>query len=112
MQTEIKVPALGESITEVDIGQWLKKEGDSVSKDENLVSLESEKATVDLPAPAAGVLAKILKPKGQVANVGEVIAVIDGKGAPATGDVRKEAPKAAEPKPAAVAETRPDLKSE
>lgn len=97
MQTEIKVPSLGESITEVDIGQWLKKEGDSVAKDENLVSLESEKATVDLPAPSAGVLIKILKPKGQVANVGEVIAVLDSNGAPAP---KKEAAKAVEAKPA------------
>ena len=96
MQTEIKVPSLGESITEVDIGQWLKKEGDNVAKDENLVSLESEKATVDLPAPSAGVLIKILKPKGQVANVGEVIAVLDSNGAPAP---KKDAAKQPEAKP-------------
>lgn len=102
MQTEIKVPSLGESITEVDIGQWLKKEGDSVAKDESIVSLESEKATVDLPAPSAGVLIKILKPKGQVANVGEVIAVLDSNGAPAA---KKETPKQAEAKPVA-AETK------
>src|SRR5437868_537618 len=107
MQTEIKVPALGESITEVDIGQWLKKEGDNVAKDENIVSLESEKATVDLPAPSAGVLTKILKPKGQIANVGEVIAVIDSNGAPPS---KKEAPKAADPKPAA--EAKPETKTE
>src|SRR3954470_13475985 len=104
MQTEIKVPALGESITEVDIGQWLKKEGDAVAKDENLVSLESEKATVDLPAPSAGVLAKILKPKGQVANVGEVIAVIESNGAPAAAGAKKEAPK---PAPTPDAKTEP-----
>src|ERR1041384_410511 len=104
MQTEIKVPALGESITEVDIGPWLKKEGDSVAKDENLVSLESEKATVDLPAPSAGVLTKILKPKGQIANVGEVIAVIESNGAPAAKK-EKESPKGAETKP--VAESKP-----
>src|SRR5947199_4589657 len=103
MQTEIKVSALGESITEVDIGQWLKNEGESVAKDENLVSLESEKATVDLPAPSAGVLTKILKPKGQVANVGEVIAVIESNGAPAP---KKEPAKPAETKPA------PEQKSE
>jgi 2-oxoglutarate dehydrogenase E2 component (dihydrolipoamide succinyltransferase) len=99
MQTEIKVPSLGESITEVDIGPWLKKEGDSVAKDENLVSLESEKATVDLPAPSAGVLIKILKPKGQVANVGEVIAVLDSNGAPAA---KKDAPRQPETKSAVV----------
>jgi 2-oxoglutarate dehydrogenase E2 component (dihydrolipoamide succinyltransferase) len=104
MQTEIKVPALGESITEVDIGQWLKKEGDAVAKDENLVSLESEKATVDLPAPSAGVLMKILKPKGQVANVGEVIAVIDSNGAPAP--TKKETPKSVESKPAQAPESK------
>jgi 2-oxoglutarate dehydrogenase E2 component (dihydrolipoamide succinyltransferase) len=105
MQTEIKVPSLGESITEVDIGPWLKKEGDSVAKDENLVSLESEKATVDLPAPSAGVLIKILKPKGQVANVGEVIAVLDSNGAP---PAKKDAPKQAETKSAVVeAKTEP-----
>jgi 2-oxoglutarate dehydrogenase E2 component (dihydrolipoamide succinyltransferase) len=103
MQTEIKVPALGESITEVDIGPWLKKEGEAVAKDENLVSLESEKATVDLPAPSAGVLTKILKPKGQVANVGEVIAVIDSNGAP-TPAAKKESAKPVESKPT---ETKP-----
>src|SRR3954469_2250226 len=104
MQTEIKVPALGESITEVDIGEWLKKEGDNVAKDENLVSIESEKATVELPAPAAGVLAKILKLKG-VANVGEVIAVIDSNGAPAA---KKEPAKSekVEPKPGPAAEPK------
>jgi 2-oxoglutarate dehydrogenase E2 component (dihydrolipoamide succinyltransferase) len=104
MQTEIKVPSLGESITEVDIGQWLKKEGDSVAKDENLVSLESEKATVDLPAPSAGMLIKILKPKGQVANVGEVIAVIDSNGAPAP---KKDAAKQAEGKPSEEIKAEP-----
>jgi 2-oxoglutarate dehydrogenase E2 component (dihydrolipoamide succinyltransferase) len=104
MQTEIKVPSLGESITEVDIGQWLKKEGDSVAKDENLVSIESEKATVEVPAPAAGVLAKILKAKG-AANVGEVIAVIESNGAPAP---KKESAKSekAESKPEPLAEAK------
>jgi 2-oxoglutarate dehydrogenase E2 component (dihydrolipoamide succinyltransferase) len=90
MQTEIKVPALGESITEVDIGQWLKKEGEAVAKDENVVSIESEKATLEVPAPAAGVLVKILKAKGEAANVGETIAMIDSNGAPTP---KKEAPK-------------------
>jgi len=80
-----------------------KKEGDSIAKDENLVSLESEKATVDLPAPSAGVLTKILKPKGQIANVGEVIAVIESNGAPAA---KKEPSKPAETKPACRVKTR------
>jgi len=77
MAIELKVPSFGESITEVEIGEWLKREGDAVSKDENVVSIESEKATVDLPAPAAGVLAKILKKKGEVAKVGEAVGVLE-----------------------------------
>jgi len=73
MATELKVPEVGESITEVEIGAWLKNEGDAVAKDENIVSIESEKATIELPAPAAGTLTKILKKKGDMARVGEVI---------------------------------------
>jgi 2-oxoglutarate dehydrogenase E2 component (dihydrolipoamide succinyltransferase) len=73
MPIELKVPAVGESITEVEIGDWLKHEGDTIAKDETVVTLESEKATVELPSPAAGKLAKILKQKGQTAAIGEVI---------------------------------------
>ncbi|HWY74239.1 MAG TPA: biotin/lipoyl-containing protein, partial [Verrucomicrobiae bacterium] len=73
MPIELKVPAVGESITEVEIGDWLKHEGDTIAKDETVVTLESEKATVELPSPAAGRLAKILKQKGQTAAIGEVI---------------------------------------
>jgi 2-oxoglutarate dehydrogenase E2 component (dihydrolipoamide succinyltransferase) len=71
---ELKVPAVGESITEVEIGDWLKKEGEMVARDENVVVIESDKATVELPAPASGRLTKILKQKGSVVPVGEVIA--------------------------------------
>ncbi|MEO8429540.1 MAG: 2-oxoglutarate dehydrogenase complex dihydrolipoyllysine-residue succinyltransferase [Verrucomicrobiota bacterium] len=77
MAIELKVPSFGESITEVEIGEWLKREGDAVGKDENIVSIESEKATVDLPAPAAGILAKILKKKGEPAKVGETIGLLE-----------------------------------
>src|ERR1700751_4643157 len=77
MPIELKVPAVGESITEVEIGDWLKPEGSTVQRDENVVLLESEKATVELPAPAAGKLTKILKQKGQTANVGETIGYIE-----------------------------------
>src|SRR5688572_23778045 len=85
MQIELKVPSVGESITEVEIGQWLKNEGDSVSANDNLVAIESEKTTLELPAPASGALRKILKRKGEVAKVGEVIGILeqDGAGAPA-----------------------------
>ncbi|MDB6125963.1 MAG: 2-oxoglutarate dehydrogenase, subunit, dihydrolipoamide succinyltransferase [Pedosphaera sp.] len=77
MSIELKVPAVGESITEVEIGEWLKPEGATIAKDENVVSLESEKATVELPSPAAGKLTKILKQKGQTAAVGEVIGYLE-----------------------------------
>jgi 2-oxoglutarate dehydrogenase E2 component (dihydrolipoamide succinyltransferase) len=74
MPIELKIPALGESITEVQIGEWLKKEGDNVAKDENVVTIESDKATVELPAPASGKLTKILKPNGATARVDDIIA--------------------------------------
>jgi 2-oxoglutarate dehydrogenase E2 component (dihydrolipoamide succinyltransferase) len=77
---ELKVPSVGESVTEVEIGPWLKGEGDAVKKDENVVTLESEKATVELPAPITGSLAKIVKRTGEKAKVGEVIALLDESG--------------------------------
>lgn len=83
MQIELKVPAVGESITEVEIGQWLKNEGDAVGRDENLVTIESEKSTLELPSPSAGRIAKILKGKGQTARIGEVIGYLQSDGAPA-----------------------------
>src|SRR5687768_11027094 len=82
MQIELKVPAVGESITEVEIGQWLKNEGDAVAMNDNLVVIESEKTTLELPAPAAGALKKILKRKGEIAKVGEVIGFLEQNGAP------------------------------
>jgi 2-oxoglutarate dehydrogenase E2 component (dihydrolipoamide succinyltransferase) len=77
MAVEVKVPAAGESITEVMIAEWLKSEGDIVRQDEPLVTLETDKATLDLPAPASGTLARIVKARGQTAHVGEVIAILD-----------------------------------
>jgi 2-oxoglutarate dehydrogenase E2 component (dihydrolipoamide succinyltransferase) len=100
MSIELRVPQVGESITEVEIGGWLKANGESVRKDEPVVSLESEKATVELPAPEAGVLVKILKQKGEVAKIGEVIGILEpGGGAPAV----KKATEPAAAKPAATA---------
>jgi len=77
MPLELKVPSVGESITEIEIGQWLKSEGDAVNKDESLVALESEKATVELPSPSSGTLSRIVKRKGEKALVGEVIAYLE-----------------------------------
>jgi len=77
MSIELKVPEIGESITEVEIGGWLKKTGEPVKKDEPIVTLESEKATVELPSPGAGTIGKVLKQKGDIAKVGETIAYLE-----------------------------------
>ncbi len=98
MAIEVKVPEVGESITEVYIGTWHKSEGDEVAVDENLVEIESEKATFDVPAASAGVLTKILKQPGETAAVGEVIAEIDeaaAKGDGKAGSGKKSKPAAA-----------------
>jgi len=77
MSIELTVPAVGESITEVEIGAWLKSPGDAVRQDEAIVSLETEKTSLDLPSPISGVLVRILKQKGESAKVGEVIAQLE-----------------------------------
>lgn len=105
MSMEIKVPSVGESITEVEIGQWLKKEGDLVAKDENLVVLETEKATVEVPAPVAGKLLKILRRTGELAKVGTVIAQIEQVAGTVIASKPTTAPSAT--KPAAVAKQKP-----
>ena len=70
MPVELKVPEVGESITEVFIGEWLKSEGDSVEQDEALVEVETDKATLEVPASTGGTLTKILKQQGDTAEVG------------------------------------------
>lgn len=82
MPVEVVVPPVGESISEVMIGEWKKKVGERVALDEALVEFESEKATQDIPAPSAGVLTKILKVMGDTVGVGEVIAEIDPTAVP------------------------------
>jgi 2-oxoglutarate dehydrogenase E2 component (dihydrolipoamide succinyltransferase) len=83
MPIELKVPEVGESITEVQIGTWKKREGEGVAMDDSIVEIESDKATVDLPAPAAGTVTKILKGSGEKARVGEVIGYLEPAGAAA-----------------------------
>jgi 2-oxoglutarate dehydrogenase E2 component (dihydrolipoamide succinyltransferase) len=84
MSIELKVPSLGESVTQATLGAWLKREGEPVQADEPLVEVESEKATVALPAPAAGVLRKVLRNTGETVSVGEVIGELEeGAGAEA-----------------------------
>ena len=82
MPIELKVPPVGESITEVQIGDWLKAEGENVSRDEIIVKIETDKVTVDLPAPATGTITQIKVKKGAVAQVGDVIGYMEeGAGA-------------------------------
>lgn len=77
MSVELRIPEAAESITEVMIAEWLKAEGDRVERDEPVVELETDKASMELPAPAAGVIGKILKKKGEIAAPGDVIAYIE-----------------------------------
>jgi len=74
---ELKVPSVGESITQVEVGDWLKSVGDSVSRDDIVVMLETDKVTVELPAPVSGTISKILVQKGSSANVGDVVGYME-----------------------------------
>ena len=97
MAVELKVPEVGESITEVEIGKWLKAEGDAVSKDDPIVEIETDKITLELPAPVSGRITKRLKEQGDGATVGEVIGFVEeGEGAAAAAPAAKAEPAAAE----------------
>jgi 2-oxoglutarate dehydrogenase E2 component (dihydrolipoamide succinyltransferase) len=96
MAIELKVPPVGESVSEVQIGEWLKREGDRVERDETLVKIETDKVTVDLPAPSAGVLGRIIAKQGQMALVGDVIGVLEDSAA----DLRPPPASAVAPAPA------------
>ncbi|UXD68135.1 2-oxoglutarate dehydrogenase complex dihydrolipoyllysine-residue succinyltransferase [Sphingobacterium faecium] len=100
MSLEIKVPTVGESITEVTLSQWLKQDGDYVEMDENIAELESDKATFELPAEKAGIL-RIIAQEGDTLEIGAVVCTIEEGGAP-TGDAK---PAAAEEKASAPAAT-------
>jgi 2-oxoglutarate dehydrogenase E2 component (dihydrolipoamide succinyltransferase) len=108
MATDIRVPALGESVTEATIGQWFKKVGDAVAADEPVVELETDKVTIEVPAPSAGVLQAISANPGDTVNVGALIGAI-GEGAGAAAQA--PAPKAPEP-PKAAAAPQPAFKPE
>jgi 2-oxoglutarate dehydrogenase E2 component (dihydrolipoamide succinyltransferase) len=94
--TEIVVPALGESVTTATVARWIKQQGDTVAADEPLVELETDKVTVEVNAPSAGVLSSIGVPEGTEVEVGAVLGVVDGAGATAAPK-----PAAPEPRPAA-----------
>jgi 2-oxoglutarate dehydrogenase E2 component (dihydrolipoamide succinyltransferase) len=103
MATEVKVPALGESVTEATVGEWLKQPGDSVAADEPIASLETDKVAVDVPSPVAGVIGEHKVAVGDTVEVGAVIAVIEeGDGAAAKKPAA--AKEAASPAPAAKEE--------
>jgi 2-oxoglutarate dehydrogenase E2 component (dihydrolipoamide succinyltransferase) len=105
MAIEIKVPALGESVTEATVGQWFKQPGDAVAVDEPLVELETDKVTVEVPAPSAGVLADIKVPQGATVAVGAVLGAIDNapvQGTAAAAKAPAAAAAGARPEPAAT----------
>jgi 2-oxoglutarate dehydrogenase E2 component (dihydrolipoamide succinyltransferase) len=108
MSTEVKVPTLGESVTEATIGEWLKKPGEAVALDEPIASLETDKVAVEVPSPVAGVMGQQLAAVGDTVNVGATIATVDAGGAAAAPAVAAPAPapakaEAAAPAPAASA---------
>src|SRR5437868_6684971 len=81
MPVELVVPSVGESITQVEIGDWLKTPGEPVAQDEPVVVIETDKVTVELPAPASGTITQMLKKKGEKAAVGDVIGYMELNGA-------------------------------
>ncbi|GBE43248.1 MAG TPA: 2-oxoglutarate dehydrogenase complex dihydrolipoyllysine-residue succinyltransferase [Rhizobiales bacterium] len=101
MATEIRVPTLGESVSEATVGQWFKKAGDAVSADEPVVELETDKVTIEVPAPVSGVLGDISVGEGETVEVGALLgAVTEGKGAAPAPAKAEPAPAKAEPAPA------------
>jgi 2-oxoglutarate dehydrogenase E2 component (dihydrolipoamide succinyltransferase) len=99
--TEIRVPTLGESVTEATIGRWFKKAGDSVAVDEPLVELETDKVTIEVPSPSAGTLGDIVAKDGETVAVGALLGQInDGAGGAASKPAAAPAKAAAPPPPA------------
>ncbi len=102
MSIEIKVPAMGESVTEATVARWFKKEGDAVARDEPLLELETDKVTVEVPAPASGSIESISVKEGDTVQVGTILgAIAEGKAGPKTTAPAKK-PEAVAPKPAAA----------
>ncbi len=103
MATEIRVPTLGESVSEATIAKWFKKPGDAVKADEPLVELETDKVTLEVPAPAAGILGDIAAKDGETVGPGALLGSIDESGAAAAAPAEQ----AAAPKTAAPAQAAP-----
>src|SRR5579862_7536312 len=117
MTVEIKVPAMGESVTEATISKWFKKEGDAVKRDEPLLELETDKVTVEVPSPADGAIESISAAAGATVQVGALLgAIAEGKAGSAPAAKPAAAPKAEAPKvqssgPAAPAPAAPAPKT-
>lgn len=102
MSTEVKVPTLGESVSEATIGQWLKQPGDAVAADEPIASLETDKVAIDVMAPHAGVMGQHHAAEGDTVTVGALIATIDEGSGSAPAPKKEAAPKADAPAAAAI----------
>src|SRR5690348_11650211 len=106
MSIDIKVPAMGESVTEATVARWFKKEGDAVKRDEPLLELETDKVTVEVPSPADGAIESISVAQGATVSVGAILGAIAegaaGKTAAAPA-AKPAAAKAEAPKPAPAA---------
>ncbi|MGN6769873.1 MAG: 2-oxoglutarate dehydrogenase complex dihydrolipoyllysine-residue succinyltransferase [Rhizobiaceae bacterium] len=103
MATEIRVPTLGESVTEATIGKWFKAAGDPIAMDEPLVELETDKVTIEVPAPSAGTLAEIAAKEGETVEVGALLGSIAEGGGKAVPAKKAEPAKPVEEKPLAAA---------
>src|SRR5690349_8123884 len=107
MATDVSVPALGESITEGTLAQWLKKPGEAVAADEPIASLETDKVSVEVPSPVAGVFTEAVVNEGDTVAVGAVIARIDEAAAAAAAPQGQDAAVATPAQAAADASTNP-----
>src|SRR5712691_10955802 len=107
MLIEVKVPELSESVAEATLLAWHKKVGEAVKRDENLIDIETDKVVLELPAPADGVLAKIIRADGGTVKAGEIIATIDTEGKAAVASA--PAPVQTKPAPALTAAAKPAL---
>ena len=103
MATEVKVPTLGESVTEATVGQWLKKPGEAVKVDEPIVSLETDKVAVDVPSTVAGVMGDIIAKEGDTVEVGALLAYVNEGGSAAAAPAPAAAAPAAKAEAAAPA---------
>jgi 2-oxoglutarate dehydrogenase E2 component (dihydrolipoamide succinyltransferase) len=114
MGIEIRVPTLGESVTEATVGKWYKKPGDAVKADEPLVELETDKVTVEVPSPVAGIMGEILVQQGTTVAVGSILGALQAAGASAAAPAKPTpvaavaaAPKVSAPAPAKVPSDMP-----